>query len=182
MSARNHLNPQPAPSSPRIRPCAPIPELRSCRTLCTLLQRSEPHPVTFQSFARSLQKHRGIIKSWFSTFSILLSLAVTPLGATLTADLRVLTEISRNQRPASPLDATLIDFAPVTPLSATLTRTRGDAMLPHRHQRFARPGVPCIRPYPTASLLHYFFFPSYNPSAALPASCAFFAMRREISE
>jgi len=29
------------------------------RTFCTLLQKSEAHPLTFQSFARSLQKRRG---------------------------------------------------------------------------------------------------------------------------
>ena len=51
---------------------------------------------------------------------------LTPLSATLTADFRVLAEISRTCLPATPLDATLTDCAPVTPLSATLTKNVGE--------------------------------------------------------
>jgi hypothetical protein len=54
--------------------------------------------------------------------------ALTPLSATLTADLRVLPCFGRSCPPATPLGATLTDFAPVTPLSATLTKNKGGGM------------------------------------------------------
>jgi hypothetical protein len=47
------------------------------------------------------------------------------LNATLTADLRVLTEISRNRPSATPLESILTRSARVTPLGATLTENRG---------------------------------------------------------
>jgi len=105
---------------------------------CTVLQKSEAHPLIVLSFTHSLQKHRGCHPERFFNSPTLPSSTVTPLDATLTADLRVgfqglylqtlteqPTEISRNRPPASPLDATLTDFAPVTPLSATLTKNAG---------------------------------------------------------
>jgi hypothetical protein len=49
----------------------------------------------------------------------------TPLEATLAADLRVLPRFGRNRLRASPLGATLTDFPPITPLSATLTKIKG---------------------------------------------------------
>ena len=51
--------------------------------------------------------------------------ALSPLDATLTAELRVLTEISRSCPPTSPVESILTDCTPVTPLDATLTKTRG---------------------------------------------------------
>jgi hypothetical protein len=119
------FHPSPCPFSLRPAQRSKIPAFDP---LCALLQKSERHPFYLQSLAHSLQKHRGCHQERFFNSSNLNSsilLPVTPLDATLAADLRVLTEISRNSPPATPLDATLTDFAPVTPLSATLTKTRG---------------------------------------------------------
>jgi len=52
-------------------------------------------------------------------------IALSPLDATLVDELRVLAEISRNCPPPTPVESTLTNFAPVTPLSATLTKTGG---------------------------------------------------------
>jgi len=51
--------------------------------------------------------------------------ALSPLDATLVDELRVLAEIGRSCPPATPVESTLTDFASVTPLSATLTKTWG---------------------------------------------------------
>jgi hypothetical protein len=51
---------------------------------------------------------------------------LSPLDATLVDELRVLTEIGRNCPPATPIESILTDFASVTPLSATLTKTMGE--------------------------------------------------------
>jgi len=51
--------------------------------------------------------------------------ALSPLDATLVDELRVLPGFSRNRDRVSPAESTLTDFAPVTPLSATLTENTG---------------------------------------------------------
>src|SRR5882724_2732810 len=115
-------------------------------TFCTVLQKSEAHPLSLQPLPRSLQKHgrwhqqrSPNSSSSLATHSFTLSFEgpLSSLEATLTADLRVgfqgclatlpekWTEISRTHPPTSALDATLTDFTPVTPLSATLTKTPG---------------------------------------------------------
>src|SRR5882724_12021902 len=108
----------------------------------TLVQKSEAHPLLFQSLARSLQKHRGwpqersfnLSTLGFSTFA-----PTTSLESTLVDDPRVgfqglylqtltrqPTEISPSCPPTSPLHATLTRSVSVTPLEATLTRNRGE--------------------------------------------------------
>ena len=116
-----------------------LPDSALFRTFCTLLQKSEAHPLPFQPLPASLQNHRGWHQERFSNsanFSQLsnlrtcqLSNALSPLSATLTVDLRVLAEISRNWPPASPLDATLTESTAVTPLDATLIKKPGEAPL-----------------------------------------------------
>src|SRR5882724_3501043 len=96
--------------------------------LCALLRQSEAHPLTFQGFAHSLRVYPGCHQERFFhgrrppavNFRL-----VTPLDATLTAELRVLAEINRNCPPASLLDAILTETSSVTPLGATLTKTGG---------------------------------------------------------
>ena len=106
----------------------------------TLVQKSEAHPLLFQSLARSLQKHRGWPQERFSNSC--LPPATRPLSSlesTLVDDPRVgfqglylqtltrqPTEISRSCPPTSPLYATLTRSVSVTPLEATLTRNRGE--------------------------------------------------------
>src|SRR5882724_12545312 len=63
---------------------------------------------------------------------------VTPLDATLTADFRVLAEITRSCPSPSPLDATLTRTRAVTPLSATLTKNQGRGD-PRRHANTPHP-------------------------------------------
>jgi hypothetical protein len=101
---------------------------RSFALSCILLQKSERHPFHLQSFAHSLQKHRGCHQERCFNSSNLNSsmlVAATPLDATLTDDLRVLPRFGRSWPATTPLDATLTDFPSVTPLSATLTNIRG---------------------------------------------------------
>ena len=117
-----------------------LPDSALFRTFCTLLQKSEAHPLPFQPLPASLQNHRGWHQERFSNSANFsqpsnlrtcqLSNALSPLSATLTVDLRVLAEISRNCPSATPLDATLTDFAPVSPLAATLTKNRGEGDAP----------------------------------------------------
>src|SRR5882724_6141177 len=111
------------------------------RTFCTVLQKCEGHLFPLQPLPASLQKPRGCHKERLSNPCSPLATRdspLTPLSATLTADLRVgfqglylqtlteqPTEISRNRQLANPLDATLTRSTSVTPLSATLTRNRG---------------------------------------------------------
>jgi len=56
--------------------------------------------------------------------------SLSPLEATLTADLPVLQCFGRNRPLTTPLDAILTDLAPVTPLSATLTKKVGVGAMP----------------------------------------------------
>src|SRR5882724_1438210 len=127
-------------------PCRPAVLLTPPRDLsnsslfCTLLQKSEAHSLTFQSLPGSLHKHRGCQREYLFlfNFSALNSqLDLTPLDATLTANFRVLPCFGRSCPRATPLDATLTDSAPVTPLSATLTKSWGGGSLPHRRERRA---------------------------------------------
>jgi hypothetical protein len=125
---------------------------------CIRVQKSETHPVTFQSLARSLQKPRVSPKAFFQLRNFSqpsnlqtceLSNALSPLEATLTADLRVLAEINRNCQPATPLDATLTEISPVTPLSATLTKNRGEGEPPTLYSATPlHPPHPFCRPVP----------------------------------
>jgi hypothetical protein len=144
--------PVPALCMPR-RPAVPLtpphslPDSALFCTFCTLLQKSEAHPLPFQPLPASLQNHRGWHQERRSHFGsrgsdrrlLLHEFALftdhgtrstdhapaTPLSATLTADLRVLPCFGRSCPSASPLDATLTKTTAVTPLAATLTKTRG---------------------------------------------------------
>src|SRR5882724_8368932 len=111
-------------------PLAPSAAMSSSRGLaalfCTLLYQSETHLMSFQPLPHSLQKHPGChLERHFnsSTSNCSASSPATPSQSTLVDVLRVLPCFSRNCPPASPFDATLTDFACVTPLSATLTKT-----------------------------------------------------------
>jgi hypothetical protein len=119
-STRSAPNPRRTPSPGSSRALAPL--------FCTLLHKSETHPVPFQSVAHSLQKHPGCHPERHFNSSILNCSAFSPASpaeSTLVDVLRVLPCFSRSCPPASPLDATLTDFASVTPLSATLTKAGG---------------------------------------------------------
>ncbi len=105
-------------SSPRLsRALAPL--------FCTLLHQSETHPVPFQSVAHSLQKHPGCRLEPFRSYASTRHSSLSPLDSALADVLRVLPCFSRNCPPATPVESTLTDFASVTPLSATLTKTGG---------------------------------------------------------
>jgi hypothetical protein len=105
------------------------PAISNSSLLWTLLQKSEAHHLSFQPVAHSLQKHLG----WRTSPSLLpyfitslLPPLLSPLSATLTADLRVLPVFGRSCPPATSLDATLTKTSAVTPLGATLTKnTKG---------------------------------------------------------
>ena len=78
------------------------------------VHQSETHPLPFQSFAHSFCIYPGwrVFRHYFTSLRLNFASVLTPLFATLTADLPVLAEISRNRPSASPLDATLTGFAP----------------------------------------------------------------------
>jgi hypothetical protein len=145
----------PRPISPSSLACPACPEprreLRRVHSPYTPFEyKNEAHPLSSQLFARSYTKTPGCQGLYLQTlsgkmchpkrFSIPTDFAdftdhgtrptdhapITPLGATLTADLRVLPCFGRNRPSITPLDATLTDFASVTPLGATLTKNRGD--------------------------------------------------------
>jgi hypothetical protein len=105
------------------------PAIFNSSLFCTLLQKSEAHPLSFQPVAHSLQKHPGwrLFRHYFLTsLHPYFAPVLTPLSATLTADLRVLPCFGRSCPPATSLDATLTKTSAVTPLGATLTKnTRG---------------------------------------------------------
>jgi hypothetical protein len=64
----------------RLTPQRSIPDSSLFCTFCTLLQKSEAHPIIFQLFARSLQKHRGCHQERFfqsSNFELFHRLAPT---------------------------------------------------------------------------------------------------------
>jgi hypothetical protein len=71
-------------------------------------------------------KIRSMTPPTFNLHQPTAAMLLSPLSATLTADLRVLPCFGRSCPPATPLDATLTDSAPVTPLSATLTKNVGE--------------------------------------------------------
>ena len=103
-------------------------DISNSALLCALLQESGAHPLFFQSSAHSFCVYPGWHQARFSDPSVLDSsvfATATPLDATLTGDLRVLTEIIRNLQPISPLGATLTKVGAITPLDATLTKTGG---------------------------------------------------------
>src|ERR1700676_294960 len=89
-----------------------------------LLHQSEAHLVSFQSLPHSLCVYPGWHPERFlnpSTFSPL-----TPVESALTADHRVLTEISRDCPSVSPLESALTRNRAVTSLESALTKkTRG---------------------------------------------------------
>jgi hypothetical protein len=101
--------------------------------------KNEAHPLSSQPLPHLYTKTTGCNPHRFSNSADLsqpsnlrtcqLSNALSPLSATLTVDLRVLAEISRNWPPASPLDATLTESTAVTPLDATLIKKPGEAPL-----------------------------------------------------
>jgi hypothetical protein len=105
------------------------PELRRVHSPYTsFVYKNEDHPLSPQPLAHSYTKTPECHPERFLPFDFLtlnFRLDLTPLSATLIADLRVLPCFGRNRPPATPLDATLTDLTPVTPLSATLTKTPG---------------------------------------------------------
>ena len=105
----------------------------------------EEHPLPFQSSAHSFlpRSARGAkTPGWHqepssnsSTLRRSTCSPATPLDATLTDDLRVLPCFDRSCLLPKPVESTLTeltDFAPVTPLSATLTKNRGRGVLSFR--------------------------------------------------
>jgi hypothetical protein len=100
----------------------------SSLTLCSLLHSCAKERTTsplFSIISALFAKTPGCYQERFLSPLVSRDSPLTALDATLTADLRVLTEISRNCPPASPLDATLAGTSAVTPLEATLTKMRG---------------------------------------------------------
>src|ERR1700676_12669 len=93
---------------------------------CALVQKSETHPLFFQCFVHSLQKHPGCggchHELCFQLFSFLL---LSPLESALTGEHRVSSGFARNQPPASPLESTLTRNRSVTPLESALTKKPG---------------------------------------------------------
>src|SRR5438874_4008856 len=57
--------------------------------------------------------------------ALLTCIPVSPFPSALTDELRVLTEISRNRPPLTPLESALTDFVSVTCLESALTKTPG---------------------------------------------------------
>jgi hypothetical protein len=116
------------------------------------VHQSVTHPASFQSLPHSLCVYPGWHqeRSSFPALGFQLSTLdlLTPLNATLTANLRVLPCFGRNCPSTSPLDATLTKSSPVTPLSATLTKKPGEAPVAHRHQVAAQRRRP-VRSYET---------------------------------
>src|SRR5882724_4667509 len=75
-----------------------------------LLHQSVAHPLLFQSLAHSLCVYSEwpLFRPYFLTsLHPYFAPALTPLDSALTADLRVLTEISRNRPPTTSLESTL---------------------------------------------------------------------------
>ena len=94
----------------------------------TLLHQSEAHPLPFQPLAHSLRVYPVWHQERFFLFNssaLHLQLDLTPLESVLTDERRVLAEITRNRQPATLVESTLTRSAPVTPLSATLTKNKG---------------------------------------------------------
>src|ERR1700676_1111437 len=101
-----------------------------CALFCTLLQKSESHPLCAQSFARSLQKHWGCPQQRFflATRSPRASKGhspLSPLESALTGKRRVLPGFGRNRRPTTPLESALTRKRSVTPLESALTKKPG---------------------------------------------------------
>src|SRR5882724_6807739 len=133
---------------PAVRPTSDATSLTS-HSLPFLLHQSEAHSVSFQSlphsFARTPGRHQvrfpnsvdSSQPSNLPTFN-----ALSPLEATLTDDLRVLPEISRNRPPATPAKSTLTRNSRCNPFRRnTYKKPRGPG---HLH-----PGVHAIlRPFP----------------------------------
>ena len=105
----------------------PPPAISHSSLFFALLHKSEAHPQSFQPLPHSFCVYPGGVRRpyFLTSLNPYFVPVLTPLEATLTADLRVLPCFGRNCPPATPLDATLTDLAPVTPLSATLTKTPG---------------------------------------------------------
>jgi len=101
-----------------------------CRSSRTLHHQIATHPISFQLLIHSVAKTPGWCqKRPLSLNSLTFNFApsLSPLESTLMDELRVLAEISRNCPLATPLQSTLTDFAPVTPLNATLTKMSREA-------------------------------------------------------
>jgi hypothetical protein len=106
----------------------PPPAISNSSLFFALLHKSEAHPQSFQPLPHSLCVYPGAVRRpyFLTSLNPYFAPVLTPLEATLTADLRVLPCFGRDCPPATPLDATLTDLAPVTPLSATLTKNPGE--------------------------------------------------------
>src|SRR5262249_393478 len=117
-----------------------------------LTQKSEAHPLSFQSSPHSLQKHGACLPASFlegyqqrldvptcrrSTFSL------SPLKSAHTDEVRVLGEIGRTPAPANPLDSVLTGSPSVTPLESAHTENGGRGLiLLSSHPSSAPPGLP----------------------------------------
>src|SRR5882724_2999561 len=97
-----------------------------------LLHQSEAHPLPFQPLADSLRVYPVWHQERFFLFNssaLHVQLDLTALESALTDERRVLAEIIRNRPPATLVESILTRSAPVTPLSATLTKTRGGGLM-----------------------------------------------------
>ena len=88
---------------------------------CVLLQKSERHPLLFQSLAHSLQKRPECHLERSSFLPLVTSRFSSPLESALTDEHPVLAEIGRSRPSASPLESTLARSTPVTSLESALT-------------------------------------------------------------
>ena len=128
-SRRSSSAPPIPPSTPGIRSLTPLfchclPAL-TCEGFA-LLHQSEAHLLPFQPLPHSFAKTPGCHQECAPNSStITLTPSVSLLESTLANEHSVLAEISRSCPPVNRLESTLTDFAPVTPLSATLTKNAG---------------------------------------------------------
>jgi hypothetical protein len=112
---------------PAVLPTSPRPFSRSS-LFGALLHQSETHPLPFQPFAHSLCVYPGWRPERSPNSRSPLATRHSPLSSlksTLVDDLRVLTEISRNWPPATPLESTLTRLPSITPLESALTKNQG---------------------------------------------------------